>query len=181
MIRRYPKGLTRHRLYGIWMGMKCRCKPGNVASKYYGDRGIVVCDEWKDDYMAFYAWAMEHGYEDKLSIDRIDNNGNYEPLNCRFADSLTQVRNRRNYKGVPRPKPKHNKPAHEPYPFLRGYNSLRRKDIFVVKKELMCALKITSDVAFSSRLNGKVIPRVTEAEIIEGIFAKYGVIEVWGR
>ena len=68
-----------------------------------------------------------------------------------------------------------------PHSFRRGYDQLQRKDIQAAKRDIMDALEITSDIGFYNRLNGKVIPRVTEAEIIEGIFAKYGVIEVWGR
>ena len=68
-----------------------------------------------------------------------------------------------------------------PHSFRRGYDQLQRKDIQAAKRDIMDALEITSDIGFYNRLNGKVIPRVTEAEIIESIFAKYGVIEVWGR
>ena len=68
-----------------------------------------------------------------------------------------------------------------PHSFRRGYDQLQRKDIVAAKKELMEALGLSSNIGFYNRLNGKVIPKVTEAEIIEGIFAKYGVIEVWGR
>jgi hypothetical protein len=62
----------------------------------YGGRGIKVCDEWKTDFAVFRDWAMANGYRDDLSIDRIDNNGNYEPSNCRWVDCKTQVKNRRN-------------------------------------------------------------------------------------
>ena len=68
-----------------------------------------------------------------------------------------------------------------PHSFRRGYDQLQRKDILSAKKEIMEALGITSDIGFYNRLNGKVIPKVTEAEIIEGIFAKRGILEVWGR
>ena len=68
-----------------------------------------------------------------------------------------------------------------PHSFRRGYDQLQRKDIVAAKREIMEALKITSDIGFYNRLNGKVIPKVTEAEVIESIFAKYGVIEVWGK
>lgn len=68
-----------------------------------------------------------------------------------------------------------------PHSFRRGYDQLQRKDIVAAKREIMEALNLTSDIGFYNRLNGKVIPRVTEAEVIEGIFVKYGVIEVWGR
>ena len=59
----------------------------------YGGRGILICDEWINNFKNFYDWAMENGYSDDLSIDRIDYDGNYEPSNCRWVDSLTQANN----------------------------------------------------------------------------------------
>ena len=94
-------GLTNSRLYGIWSGMKNRCKnPTKAVHKHYVGRGIRVCDEWENDFMAFYNWAITHGYKDDLSIDRIDVNGNYEPDNCRWVDDLTQCSNKTNNKYV---------------------------------------------------------------------------------
>ena len=86
--------------------MKQRCYGKNVKSyKYYGARGITICDEWKNDFMSFYNWAMNNGYQDNLTIDRINVNGNYEPSNCRWCTVLEQSNNRRSnhvviYKGV---------------------------------------------------------------------------------
>ena len=77
----------------------CYYKKSN-RYKYYGGRGIAVCSEWKDDFMSFYDWSMANGYNDTLTIDRIDVNGNYEPNNCRWVDYTTQSRNRRSVKRV---------------------------------------------------------------------------------
>ena len=84
------------RLYRIFMGMHARCyRPQHMHYANYGGRGIEVCPEWRGDFAAFREWAMSHGYDDTLSIDRIDNDRGYSPDNCRWADAKTQCGNRR--------------------------------------------------------------------------------------
>ena len=88
-------GLNNTRLYQVWADMKSRCYNSNHHwYSRYGGRGIIICDEWRDDFQQFYDWAMSNGYKKGLSIDRIDNNGNYESFNCRWVSILEQSHNR---------------------------------------------------------------------------------------
>ena len=100
------KDLYKGRIYRIWVQLRNRCKNKNhYYYKYYGGRGINVCNDWDKNFKNFYNWAINNGYKENLTIDRIDLDGNYEPSNCRWITKKEQVYNRRNniwinYNGV---------------------------------------------------------------------------------
>ena len=84
--KRWKHGLHKHKLYNVWQGIKTRCyNSKSNRYKYYGGRGIGICEEWLD-FMAFFDWAISHGYEEGLTLDRIGRNKNYSPDNCQWVD-----------------------------------------------------------------------------------------------
>lgn len=90
-------GHSTSRLYITWENIKDRCSnPQNKRHASYYDRHITICEEWKNNFEAFYIWAIKNGYSENLTIDRIDNNKGYTPDNCRWVSQKIQQRNRRN-------------------------------------------------------------------------------------
>jgi hypothetical protein len=113
--RTYPDG-RKTTEYKAWGGMKDRCyNPNSHKWKYYGGRGIKVCDRWRNSFENFLD-DMGLKPASNLSIDRIDNDGDYEPGNCRWADSTTQSNNQRRHRGR-KVKPEKIRPnfKHSPY------------------------------------------------------------------
>lgn len=97
--------LSGTRLYHIWNGMRGRCYyPNHPSYANYGGRGISICEEWASDFLTFRAWALANGYGDHLTIDRINNDGNYEPYNCRWVTYSIQRTNQRKRSNLDRPR-----------------------------------------------------------------------------
>lgn len=93
---RRTHGLGDHRLFRIYHHMKQRCQNHNDDNfANYGGRGISVCGEWGESFENFYIWAINNGYKNDLTLDRINVNGNYEPANCRWATAKMQSNNKR--------------------------------------------------------------------------------------
>ena len=89
-------GLSNSRIYHTWQSMKQRCFDiKDKHYKHYGARNITICNEWLD-FTSFYNWAMQNGYNDTLTIERINVNGNYEPNNCKWITAKEQAKNKRN-------------------------------------------------------------------------------------
>lgn len=89
-------GLYYHPLHTVWSNIILRCCNQNVQTyKYYGGRGISICNEWRKSFFAFYTWCINNGWEKGLQLDRTDNTGNYAPDNCRFVSAKINCRNKR--------------------------------------------------------------------------------------
>ena len=123
-------GLSGHPLHKTWRNIKGRCyNPKSHGFEHWGGRGIIICDEWLNEFKLFYDWCIGNGWKKGLSIDRINNNGNYEPLNCRIVTHqenncntrLINVANNSGYRGVCYDKR---------VGFYRGYVNYKKKRIF---------------------------------------------------
>lgn len=91
-------GESRTPLHRTWKAMRERCgNPRADNYRWYGGRGIAVCEQWQSDYESFAAWARAHGYEEGMELDRVDNDGPYSPDNCRWVTKLTNLANRRGF------------------------------------------------------------------------------------
>ena len=90
-------GLRKSKLYRIWSNIKSRCYNSQIdIFKYYGAKGIIMCDKWLNDFKEFHDWSMLNGYKENLTIDRINPKGNYEPSNCRWITPKEQQNNKLN-------------------------------------------------------------------------------------
>lgn len=146
---KYVHGMTDTRIHIIWMDMRSRC--ADLNNPNYGGRGIKVCDEWSDDFQAFYEWAMDNGYTDELTIDRIDNEKGYSPENCRWANAETQANNKRNniyieYKGKTQTIPQWSRELGIKNSLLRGryYRGWSAEDIFTIPAQKIGTNQTTS-------------------------------------
>jgi hypothetical protein len=91
-------GIVDFRIYQTWMGMRSRCyDEGSVAYRYYGAKGVKMCDEWAKSFLMFEEWAAMNGYRDNLTIERKDPYGDYEPDNCCWIPRADQANNKRRH------------------------------------------------------------------------------------
>lgn len=138
------KGLSKHPLYKVWWSMKERCySPNHHAYHNYGGRGIQICGEWLEDFLVFYDWSMANGYEEGLSIDRINNDEDYADYNCQWITLSENVA-----------KANENKPKRKTLYKYYGISPTGEKIIFENAEEF----------AREYNLNAKGIRRVAKGE-----------------
>ena len=139
-------------LYRRWIDMKARCYNKSCCNyKYYGARGIKICDEWlgKDGFNNFLKWSIDNGFKKELSIDRINNNGDYKPNNCRWTTKSIQNMSRRTknisgYIGISK---------HSNGVFWYGRVRVNKKQIYTgMSKDIKEAVKMRNDYIISHNL-----------------------------
>lgn len=149
-------GMSKTRIYQEWTSMKSRCKSYNSNSKNYYDRGIFVCPEWENDFMSFYKWSIDNGYDDSLSIDRINNDDNYSPHNCRWISIQSQQSNKTNtikvqYKGKEYCLHTLCKLLNFPYKTAyKRYSRLKNKNLLITSDKLFAPIQ-ENKIAFKYR------------------------------
>jgi len=133
-------GKSKDKLYYVWNNMKERCRKENHKDyHYYGGKGVIVCDEWNNDFSAFCQFAINNGYIEGLQIDRIDNNKGYGPDNCRFVTRKVNMNNTRllsttntsGYRGVYYDK---NKNKFCSYGSISGYKKFYKRGFLTAKE-----------------------------------------------
>lgn len=143
------KGATKHggsysRLYGIHEGMMARCfNPNSCRYSRYGKRGITVCNEWKSNFKEFESWALQNGYRDDLTIERVNNDGNYEPDNCKWIPAKDQFKNRTFERGSKRWMAKLKETDIPEIRFLlsKGFSQQKIGDMYGVSREAVRSIK----------------------------------------
>ena len=131
--------MSNKRLHNIWQGMKDRCYSRNLPAnkaKYYRDKGIKVCDEWLYSFKYFEEWALENGYSDDLTIDRINSDGNYEPSNCQWITLAENTRKARMGCGI-----RHNEQSDDPIARMMSLTEREKKAL----KTISDALDVMTD------------------------------------
>jgi hypothetical protein len=150
------------RLHNIWKMMHQRCtNPKRKEYKYYGQRGISVCEEW-ENFISFAIWSLLNDYNDSLTIDRIDNNGNYEPLNCRWVNKKIQANNTsRNHFVCGKTIANHASDANMNYRTL--HNRITRSGMNI--ENAITALPYNTKKVYQYSLNGDFISEYPSARI----------------
>jgi len=138
---------NKHPLYVVWAGIIGRCENrGNTNYKYYGARGITICQEWRVNFVVFMDWCIKNQWRKGLEIDRIENNGNYEPGNCRFISHKANMtnarfltsRNKTGYRGVSKHRQKYRGNCNQMYigNFNTPYEAALARDKYVTDNNL---------------------------------------------
>lgn len=167
-------GQWKTKLYHVWSSMKSRCLNKNKSGfKDYGNRGICVCEEWNKNFMSFYNWSKANGYKEKLHLDRINNDGDYEPNNCRWADNKTNAQNKRSNIVIEAfNKKKCLSEWCRDEKCVVGYNTLRER-IVVAKMDAELAITTPSGIINKAKINSR--------NVIVNAFGKNKNLMEWSK